>query len=560
MAASANANSTYTNPILPGWHSDPSCIFVPEQDNTFFCTVSTFLTFPGIPIYASKDLQNWKLVSNAFNRQSQVPRLANETSQTQQDGLWAPTLRYRTGKFYLATSYVSMQPAFTAQGLLFTSDNPYSDDAWSDPMHFHLGDIDPDLFWDDDGTVYVSYAGISQQNLDLKTGATGPAYKIWSGSGGRTPEGPHIYKKDGWYYLSIGEGGTELGHRQTVARSRRVSGPYEGYSGNPLLTNANTTEYFQTVGHADFFEDANGNWWGAALATRSGPQWTVYPMGRELVLFPVRWEEGDWPVVDQVRGRMDGWDLPSAGSCKGIPGDGAYVDASDDVHFAPGSSIPSHFLYWRFPKEDSFAVSPPGHPFSLRLLPSESITGNGVPGNDVESTAITLIMRRQSHTYFAYSVDVSFGPQVDGEEVGVTVFLTQFQHIDLGIVLLPSAEDSDTLVPHVRFRVTYLGAQGVDIPETIIQPLTQRHSSSTVQARLQIQAVNTTHYALSARVLGVAEFKFETHAEARLVSGGTGPFTGALLGVYATSNGGLGQTASYISNWKYHGHGQYIGG
>ncbi|EAU31779.1 predicted protein [Aspergillus terreus NIH2624] len=438
--ATTPKNSTYTNPILPGWHSDPSCTFVPEEDNTFFCTTSSFLTFPGIPVYASKDLIHWKLVSNVVTRPEQVPEIANSTSQTQQDGLWASTIRYRKGKFYLLTSYVSMVPTFKANGLLFTTTDIYSDNAWSDPIRFHIGDIDPDIFWDDDGIAYVSYAGISQQTIDLETGATGPATKIWAGSGGRTREGPHIYKKDGWYYLCIGEGGTELDHRQTIARSRNVTGPFEGYSGNPILTNANTTEYFQTVGHADLFHDSNGKWWGIALATRSGPAWRVYPMGRETVLFPVTWKEGEWPILEPVRGEMSGWKLPQPRNKK-IPGDGA-------------------------------------------------------------------------HTYFTYSVDVSFTPTTEGEEAGVTIFLTQYQHIDLGIVMLPFA---GKLVPHIRFQTTLLddlntqATQNVTVPETVVK--TVPSSSKEVRARLQIQAVDDTHYILSATAPGFDDFKFSQKAE-----------------------------------------------
>jgi beta-xylosidase len=535
----SSQNSTYTNPILPGWHSDPSCVFVAEENNTFFCTTSSFLAFPGIPIYASQDLVHWKLVSNAFTRPEQVPEIANSTSQTQQDGLWASTIRYRKGKFYLVTSYASTFPAFkVVSGFLFTSTNIYSDDSWSDPIRFAIGDIDPDLFWDDDGTTYISRAGIVQQTIDLETGSLGPETKIWAGTGGATPEGPHIYKKDGWYYLMISEGGTELNHRVTIARSRNVTGPYEGYSGNPILTNSNTTEYFQTVGHADLFQDGNGNWWGSALATRSGPAWRVYPMGRETVLFAVTWEKGEWPILEPVQGRMTGWKLPQPSKFEGIPGNGAYVDAPDHVTIAPGTSIPRHFLYWRPPKEGSFIVSPPEYPYSLRLLPSSrNITGTGVPGVDVNETAITLITRRQSHTYFTFSVDISFVPTEEGEEAGVTIFLTQDQHIDLGIVLLSS---SGKLVPHVRFQTTLLNdlntpaTQNVTVPETIVKPLPSASSKET-RARLQIQAKNDTHYLLSATVPEFDQFDFSQTAEAVLISGGTGRFTGNDIFLYGNS-------------------------
>lgn len=134
--AKSSPNSTYTNPILPGWQSDPSCVF---EDNTFFCTTSTFLATPGLPIYASKDLLHWKLISNVVTRPEQVPEIANSTSQTQQDGLWASTLPYHHGVFYLITSYAHQFPTFgVSTGLLFTSRNIYSDDAWGDPIRLNI--------------------------------------------------------------------------------------------------------------------------------------------------------------------------------------------------------------------------------------------------------------------------------------------------------------------------------------------------------------------------------------------------------------------------------------
>lgn len=113
------------------------------------------------------------------------------------------------------------------------------------------------------------------QQIDLETGEVTESISIWNGTGLPYPEGPHIYKKDGWYYLLIAEGGTELGHRANIARSRKITGPYESDPSNPMLSNNDTGEYFQTVGHADLFQDGNGEWWGLALATRSGPEWEV---------------------------------------------------------------------------------------------------------------------------------------------------------------------------------------------------------------------------------------------------------------------------------------------
>jgi beta-xylosidase len=121
-----------------------------------------------------------------------------------------------------------------------------------------LGDIDPNLFWDDDRTTYIQLPGIHQQTIDMKAGALGNTRIIWTGFTEYIPEGPRIYKKDGYYYLMIGEGGTELGRHEAVVHSKDIWGPFEGYSGNPILVATNTSEYFLTVDHADHFQDPSG--------------------------------------------------------------------------------------------------------------------------------------------------------------------------------------------------------------------------------------------------------------------------------------------------------------
>lgn len=124
----SSVNSTYYNPVLPGWHSDPSCT---QVDGTFFCATSTFISFPGLPIYASKDLINWKLVSHAWNRESQLPGLSWSTIG-QQHGMYAPTLRYRDGEFYVICEYLHQPEPIT--GVVFKTSDPFSDEAWSDPV------------------------------------------------------------------------------------------------------------------------------------------------------------------------------------------------------------------------------------------------------------------------------------------------------------------------------------------------------------------------------------------------------------------------------------------
>jgi beta-xylosidase len=191
-------NSTYYNPIIPGWHSDPSCI---QHEGTFFCTSSTFLDFPGLPIYASTDLINWKQVSNVWNRESQILGINNASTSRPAIGFLAPNLRFHGGLFYVTCVYGGDEQGLL--GTVFTTASIYSD-HWSDPVTFRPGglSIDPEVFWDDDGSSYLLLSGITISTIDLKTGELGDPVSIWNGSAGVTfPEGPHMYKKDGWYYL-----------------------------------------------------------------------------------------------------------------------------------------------------------------------------------------------------------------------------------------------------------------------------------------------------------------------------------------------------------------------
>ncbi|KAF1984403.1 glycoside hydrolase family 43 protein [Aulographum hederae CBS 113979] len=519
-------NSTYTNPVLPGWHSDPSCTFVPELDNTFFCVTSTFLAFPGIPVYASKDLLNWRLASSIITRSEQIPLLNTDYSR-QSDGVFAATIRYHDGILYVITALVNGGDFTAVKIPFFTTTDPFKSEAWSDVKYIEnpSGDIDPDTFWDDDGKVYMATAGVHVVSIDLETGAATEAVRVWNGTGGPFPEGPHVYKRDGYYYLLIGEGGTELNHSVTIARSRDIYGPYESYAANPILTNRGTDQYMQTVGHCDLFQDANGNWWGMALATRSGPDWTIYPMGRESVLFPATWNKGEWPILQPVRGKMEGWQLPPP--TRDVRGVGPFVDESNSYEFEPGSTIPEQLVYWRTPVPSSYIVSPPGHPGTLQLSPLKSnLTG---PASFRPSDDITFISARQTSTRFNFSIDISFSPTKAGEEAGISIFLTQFQHIDLSIGVF-----GDAPTPHP--------------PVTANIPKSWMNGTIT----LQVSTANNVTYefsAASSRDVGSA--KILGTASARIVSGGTGPFTGTLVGAYATTNGGNGTTKAYISRWKY---------
>ena len=186
IPSSLAANSTYLNPVLPGWHSDPSCIYH-TNSSTFFCAVSTFIAFPGIPIYASKDLIQWKLISHVWNRESQLPGLSWATAG-QQDGWYAPTLRFHDGEFWVVCEWISQggggQILTGLIGAVFKTTDPFDEAKWSDPVTFEAKKIDPDLFWDD-GKLYIATQSVILQELELKTGnLSQPPISLWNGTGG----------------------------------------------------------------------------------------------------------------------------------------------------------------------------------------------------------------------------------------------------------------------------------------------------------------------------------------------------------------------------------------
>ncbi|KAK1538771.1 xylosidase/arabinosidase [Colletotrichum costaricense] len=552
------ANTSYTNPIIPGWHSDPSCAFVPEWNETLFCTTSSFITFPGNPVYASKDLIDWKLASNAVNRVSQFPLIRNG-SQGEDLGMFASTLRYNNGTFYLISTWVSAQlggPKF----VIFTTKDPFDDLSWSDAIWPETpGDtIDPDIFFDDGGSVIVASSGtpIKAVYLDLSTGNTSEPWDLWNGTGGANAEGPHVYKKDGYYYLLIAEGGTQLNHSATIARSKSIKGPWEAAPHNPLVSNRGTKEYFQTVGHADLFQDSAGNWWGVALSTRGGPDLynsLNYPMGRETVLFPVSWLAGGWPIADTVRGNMSG-PLPNKSSVQ--RGVGPLVGEADVEDFKPGSTIPSHWVYWRAPFNASyFTVSPQGHENALQMTASRTnLTRDAV--FNVTTEGVTSVFRRQEHTFFNFTVDIElgFGKSV-GDEVGVSNYVNPNQHVDLGIIYQATVSDKgDELEPYFQLRARSINNSTA--PDPKIVPIPQELLGRAI--RIRISPRNETHnefFGSSADHVG-SEQSLWVFNNALLA--GDGATTGGLLGVYATTNGGNGSFNGYVGRWRYEPIGQKV--
>lgn len=292
------------NPILPGFYPDPSICAVGED---FYLVNSTFAYFPGIPVMHSKDLAHWEQIGNVMERNSQLPLGECRHSQ----GLFAPTIRYHEGVYYMICTNVSYGGNF-----IVTATSP--EGPWSEPYYIEgAAGIDPSLFFDEDGTCYYigthanpegcKYDGdwyIWVQELDVKTmKLVGEPKDVWNGAMRNIiwPEGPHLYKRNGYYYILHAEGGTGPHHAVTVCRSKHIFGPYENNFCNPIITHRHLGKDYpvQYVGHADLVETVHGDWYMVMLAVRPEQGYTT--LGRETFLAEVVWEN-DWPVVNPGKG------------------------------------------------------------------------------------------------------------------------------------------------------------------------------------------------------------------------------------------------------------------
>jgi alpha-N-arabinofuranosidase len=399
---------TYHNPILSGFHADPSICRV---GNDYYMVHSTFEYFPGVPVFHSKDLVHWKQIGHVLTRKSQL----NLDRMRSSGGIFAPTLRYHDGVFYMITTLVWGRGNF-----FVTATNAAG--PWSDPVWLDREGIDPSLFFDADGSVYYTRQvggerGFSgQQTLDLQTGKLeGELRELWRGTGGIWPEGPHLYKIHGRYYLLISEGGTSYDHMLTVARSDSPWGPFASNPDNPILTHRQRPEHpFQALGHGDLVETPDG-WWVVFLGFR--PQGgRFHHLGRETFLAPVTWEN-DWPVVNSNQ------PIAASMSAPRLKPHPWPQDAARDDFGSPTFRLSWSFL--RNPYEQDYSLT--NRPGWLRL------SGSALTLNDVDSPA--FIGRRQTDLACRAATRLSFEPQHTNEEAGLVLRGNDNNHYELGVAL-----------------------------------------------------------------------------------------------------------------------------
>lgn len=481
--------SSFRNPLLPGFHPDPT---ICRAGKDYYLCTSTFEYFPGLPIYTSRDLQTWTLVGHALNRPEQVDFSKTRCSE----GIFAPTLRFHEGVFYVITTQVGGRGNFFVTAL--DPAGPWSDPVWIEDEGEPW--FDPSLFFDGDGKVYYTRRNefcIVQAEIDVATGRLlTPLREIARPWCTDDIEGPHLYKVGGWYYLLTAEGGTGWGHCLTVARSVSPWGPFEPCPRNPILTHRHLPNHpVRYTGHGDWFEEEEGKWGIVFLGTRHhgfGGQ-AFHHLGRETFYAPMRWEDG-WPVIPQPVEEM------------GAEPD-AFVDCFEGAELGPA------WVARRQPDPAHFDVGD-----GLRVW------GGAATLNDMEPEAFRGI--RLDRYAFTWTAWLRFAPQQEGEEAGLALVMANDCHLEWVKTLREGRE-----VLMLRRQVLDLCAE-----EVFAWSMGQGAGSGGEELCLRIQG-DARRFTLLAGASDSELTAFAT-ADRRLfcTEVATG-WTGLFAGVYASGNG-----------------------
>jgi xylan 1,4-beta-xylosidase len=509
-AADTPRITSFRNPVLPGVHPDPSIVRVGEW---FYLVNSSFEMFPGVPIHRSRDLVNWEPLGYVLTRDAQLPLATARPS----GGIFAPTIRFHAGTYYMITTNVSHRGTF-----FVTAKDPAG--PWSEPVWITgPGGIDPSLFFDDDGKVYLTSTGrepgIYASQIDVATGKLLTAPRIvWQGTGGRYPEGPHLYKVAGRYYLMISEGGTEYGHMVTIARAASPWGPFEACPRNPILTHRDTPldQPIQATGHADLVLDGEGNWWMVFLGIRPQGGYYWHHLGRETFLAPVRWDAQGWPVVNE--GKPIALDM----QVRGLP-----------AHPFPASPVRDDFdgplgPAWNFLRNPVRASSSTAERRGWLTL-----HGTAVPLEQAAGVSPTFVGRRQEDLRARIAARLDFTPARAGEEAGLVLYREPRHRFELGV-----RGKGDEREVFVRQTV---GAYVSTVTATAAAP-------GNAPLVLQIEA-EPTRYTFA---WGSSPDHLQPlgNAETRLLSTEvTGGFIGTYVGMYALAPSGDPRPAPAAFDW-----------
>lgn len=288
------------NPILKGFNPDPNILRVGDD---YYIVTSTFEWFPGYQIHHSRDLKNWRLISRPLDRKSQLDMAGIPDSC----GVWAPCLSYKDGTYYLLYTNVKSFDGEWKDMPNYVVTATDIEGPWSEPTYLNSSGFDASFFHDDDGRTYLVnmlmdhrnskfFGGIVLQEFDTgRMQLKGKIHYLFEGTEHGRTEGPHIYKRNGYYYLLLAEGGTGYEHCMTLLRSRSITGPYELHPENPIITSKYAPDnYLQKTGHGDLVETQDGDWYAVFLTSRPLTKQGRCILGRESAIEKVEWRDDDW--------------------------------------------------------------------------------------------------------------------------------------------------------------------------------------------------------------------------------------------------------------------------
>lgn len=414
----------YRNPILAGFHPDPSICRVGDD---YYLINSTFEYFPGLPIFHSKDLVNWRQIGHVIHRPEQFDFRNRRVSA----GLFAPAITWHDGLFYVVCTKIDGPGNFVV-----TAEDPAG--PWSDPIPLDFGGIDPSIFFDDDGSAWIVYNDAPEgrplynghravwiRKFDAQTMTVDSSAKLLINGGidiSQKPvwiEGPHIYKLRGWYYLCCAEGGTGPQHSQVILRSKQVDGPYTPWDQNPILTqrdlDGNAPGSVTCTGHADLVVGPDGNWWAVFLAVRPY-QNGLSKLGRETFLLPVTWTDDDWPTI-LPRGERVPLVVDSPGGVEVRPSSDPLTGSFSWRDDFQEEDLSLEWIMLREPRETWWGVNT--ETGRLELSPrSETLRGSGNP---------SYLGRRVRHVEYAASLQVET-PDSSGISAGMALVMNERHH------------------------------------------------------------------------------------------------------------------------------------
>ncbi len=394
----------WLNPVLPGFHPDPSVAVVGED---IYLATSTFEWFPGVRIYHSRNLANWKLVSTPLDKVS----LLDLKGVPDSCGVWAPCLSHDGARFHLVYSVVRSFDGVWKDTPNFLITSESINGPWSDPVFLSSSGFDGSMFHDEDGRKWYTsmlvdhrhgrfFGGIILQEYDpeLKQ-LTGPVKHIFHGTELGKTEGPHLYRIDDLYYLITAEGGTEYGHVISVARAKNIDGPYELHPDNPIITSAGNKEaLLQKAGHGDLFKAPDGGWYIALLTARPLPGTDRCTLGRETSIIPIEWIEG-WPCsVAMTKSPVEEVGAPQK------------REALQEVVKLGTEHIPRSYQSLRVPVSKQWCEMLPD---GLRLFGRDSLTS---------TFEQSLLARRVAHFNIEYTIGLRFSPKTFQQMAGLVCY------------------------------------------------------------------------------------------------------------------------------------------